>query len=195
MFTGKSTYCRKILVFVLIFLHLPPLFTQEIDVPVDIQYPLLLKILTFDRNYRKKVDKVLRIGILYQEESQRSVQVKNELIGIIRNSSLLSVDHIPVEYHALNSDADDLSSLLHSTKINVLYVTPMRMVKINDISEYCRNHGILSFSGVTEYVEKGLSLGITLKADKPQIVINVRSARAEGSDFDARLLKLSRIIE
>lgn len=193
----STKYNHKIiLVFLLIFLHLRPVYSQLMDVPVDIQYPLLLKILTFDRNFGKKTNGALKIGILYQEEWGKSVETKNELIEIIKNSSFFSLGNIPVRYQAIRvSEHSDIKSQLKNNNINVLYVTPMRMIKINDISYSCRESGILSFSGVIEYIESGLSIGVTLKNDKPQILINVKSARAEGSDFDSRLLKISKIIE
>jgi len=188
--------CNRILVLILILIHLRPLYAQSIDVPVEIQYPLLLKILTFDRNFNKETHNELKIGILYQEEYGRSVNIRNELISIIQNGSFSSVNNVPVHYQAIiYKDASELALQIKSNKIDVLYVTPMRMIRINEISDCCKKLQVLTFSGVTEYIKAGLSVGITLKGDKPQIIINNKSAKSEGSDFDSRLLQISRIVE
>lgn len=39
------------------------------------------------------------------------------------------------------------------------------------------------------------SVGIDLTGDRPDIVINLPAAKAEGADFDAQLLKLARVIQ
>ena len=44
------------------------------------------------------------------------------------------------------------------------------------------------------YVEAGLSVGLDIERDRPQIVVNLEASRAEGADFGAQLLKLARVL-
>jgi hypothetical protein len=43
-------------------------------------------------------------------------------------------------------------------------------------------------------VRRGVAVGIGLDQDKPQILINLASARAQGSDFDASLLRIATVL-
>jgi len=38
-------------------------------------------------------------------------------------------------------------------------------------------------------------VGVGLKGESPEIIINLPAAREEGSDFSSSLLKLARVIE
>ena len=43
-------------------------------------------------------------------------------------------------------------------------------------------------------MENGLAVGVGLRGKKPEILINLEAARAEGADFNAQLLRLARIV-
>jgi hypothetical protein len=49
-------------------------------------------------------------------------------------------------------------------------------------------------TGVPDYVRRGVAVGIGVVQDKPQVLINLAAARAEGSDFDASLLRIATIL-
>jgi hypothetical protein len=44
-------------------------------------------------------------------------------------------------------------------------------------------------------VDEGIAIGLDLKAERPEIVVNLEGARAEGADFTAQLLKLARLVQ
>ena len=44
------------------------------------------------------------------------------------------------------------------------------------------------------YVEGGLAIGVDMKGDRPEIVINLAASRAEGAELNAHLLKLARVV-
>jgi hypothetical protein len=47
---------------------------------------------------------------------------------------------------------------------------------------------------VPRYVETGLAIGVDMKGERPEIVINLAASRAEGADLTAHLLKLARLV-
>ena len=79
--------------------------------------------------------------------------------------------------------------------IDVFYVAPLRAIEVRKIAEISRLNGIKTITGVPEYVSDGLGVGIGLLKQRPLIIINLKAARAEGSEFRSQLLKLSRVIE
>jgi hypothetical protein len=95
------------------------------------------------------------------------------------------------------TSGDALSSSIKTNAISVIYIAPGNSNNISAITQASQSGKILTITGVPDYVEKGLSVGIGLKADdnKPEIIINLPISKAEGSDFDANLLKLARVIK
>lgn len=68
--------------------------------------------------------------------------------------------------------------------------------KLESIANIARNNSILTITGVPEYVENGtltISLGLK-KNNKPEIIVNLNSMRAEKHELSSQLLKLSKII-
>jgi hypothetical protein len=171
------------------------LHTQEMPVPVHVQLPVLMKIITFDRNLKKRDTKDLVIGILYQSKFRMSLDVKNQLVAALDDSPLKEVEGAPIRYMPVDlEDQTDLQSTILKGEITVLYITPLRAIDIGSITAVSQALRILSFTAVPDYVDLGVAVGLGTKGDYPQIIINLPSARAEGADFSSQLLKLAKII-
>lgn len=170
--------------------------TQEMAVPVNVQYSLFLKILTFDRNLETRVGDEIIIGIVYQRKFRRSLITKNELVKVMEESPIKKIENIPIRYVTIDigSDSDLLGAVLKDN-IDILYITPVRAVGIKTIADVSRANQIMTVTGVSDYVESGLAVGIGIKGEKPLIIINLLASIAEGADFSSQLLKLAKIIK
>ncbi len=167
---------------------------QEVAVPVQAQFPLFMKILTFDRNLKKRSKKEIVIGIVYQKKFRASLTVAEELEAAVAGSSVRSVAGIPVRCVPIDvGDADDLMEEVSRNGVNTLYVAPLRALSVKTVATVSRAKQIVTLTGVTEYVASGLSVGIGEKEGRPQILIGLSSAKAEGADFSSQLLKLARV--
>ncbi len=169
---------------------------QNIDVPIETQVPILMKILPLERNLAKKVQtsKSLNVLVIYQNRFRTSLSSKNKFIEEMKKAKTDFVGNINFfEYDFVNSQ--DLSAFLKKNKIDLIVVTPLRAINLSEISDISQQNKIFTFSLVPDYVVIGLTLGFELKLDKPQIIVNLSSARQEGLDFSSHLLKLARIIE
>ncbi len=170
-------------------------FTQEMPVPVEIQIPLFKKILTFDRNLKTRAGNDVVIGVLFQKGFKLSADVKNEFISVATRTQD-SIDGLPVHIVALEySDEPNLKNNLSKHNIDILYITPMRAIDFKMVTQLSQVHKILTITGVPQYVEDGISIGLDIKADKPQIIINLQSTKAEGADFSSKLLNLAKVIK
>lgn len=168
---------------------------EEAPVHPRVQMLILLKALTYDRNFEKRVGDKLIIGILYDSEDEDSQKIKKGVSDVLDSLSGKTVKGVPFIYVDLNYNSDDsFKNSIETKKIDVLYVTPSHKWDIESIVQVSQKTKMLTITGVTEYVTRGISLGIGLKESKPEIWINLDSARAEGSDFDSNLLKLCRVI-
>ena len=155
-------------------------------VPVDVQTDLLINIGKHDRSFDAKG---AILGVIYQEDFPESVVVKNEVIAEVKKRNL------PLTCVALEArNAPALRKKLIETNATIVYVAPLRALNIAEIASLTRLRGIRSATGMPEYVDLGIAVGIGLRNRRPLIIINLAGARAEGSDFSSQLLSLARIV-
>jgi hypothetical protein len=177
---------------------LPPAGAEQMALPVGRQVQLLFKILNYDRNLEKKAGPVLGIGIIYVGTDRDSRNATDEL-----ESALFKVKDIPVNKQGLPfkvydreyTSKADLERFVKEKLISVLYVAPGNARNLDDIVQLSRELGLTTATGVPEYVKRGVSVGMTLAQDAPQILINLQSTRAEGSEFTASLLRYATIVQ
>jgi len=168
---------------------------QEMPVSTDLQYQFLLKILTFDRNLETRIGDEIVIGILYQSKFRLSEITKNSLVSSIEKSSIKTLEDIPIRYVNIDLNRENnLAGVLSGENVDILYIAPLRAFNLKPIIELSQSNKILTFTGVPEYTEDGIGIGIGIKGNNPQIIINLNSSQLEGCDFSSKLLNLARII-
>lgn len=167
---------------------------QDIYLPVKAQLQIFFKILSFDRKLEERAGRDLVLGIVYQARFISSYNTKNEFMEEI-NQTRFSVNDYKIKYITIDLEVEDLEKAIVDNNIDILYITPLRAFDLQKIFQISRKCHILTLSGVPDYVESGVTAGVTVKDNKPQILINLSSARQENIDFSSQLLKLARIYE
>jgi hypothetical protein len=159
----------------------------SMPVPADVQLALFRNIWKLDRNFDGT--KQITLAIVYQENYSESVAAKDDLLAAIAQQKLPIV---PILMDAKSQQL--LSNGLHGADVDVVYITPLRALDVSEIGRISRYRRIRTITGVPEYVEAGLAVGIGLRRDRPLIIVNLEQARAEGSAFSSQLLALARIV-
>jgi hypothetical protein len=171
------------------------LAAQEVAVPVAVQVPILVKILNFDRNLAGRAAGRLVVGVLFQSRYRTSANVADEVCLALRVLPAGALGAIELSCVAIDLDATSaLDSALKRNRVQVLYVSPLRAVPLADVTAVSRSAGITTLTGVPRYVETGLAIGLDMKGERPEILINLAASRAEGADLTAHLLKLARLV-
>jgi len=168
---------------------------QEMAVPVNVQVPLFLKILTFDWNLKARVGNEIVVGIVYQSKFRASLNVKDKMMNQATEYAIKKIENIPIRYISVDLDEVNLVDAISSNKIDIIYVAPVRALGMGIITDLSRTQKILTLTGVPDYVESGISVGIGIRGEKPLIIINLPAAKAEGVDFSSQLLKLAKVIK
>lgn len=168
---------------------------QEMSVPVNLQFALFSKVLQFDRNLRTRSGDEIIFGVVYQSQFKSSRKVKEDFTGVVDGLSKKEIGQIPFRLLTLNLDEVDLAKEIVKSNFTILYITPLRAVDPASVAEVARRKGVLTLTGVPDYVESGVAVGLATKGGKPQILINLKVAKDEHADFSSQLLKLVRIIE
>lgn len=171
------------------------LLAQQMAVPVDVQLPIFLKILTFERNFAPRYGDQVVFGVLYRKQARDSVNVKESLVQAISRLKDKTEDGFHVRSVPIDLDREtDLAKSLEDNGVSVLYVTPLSLIDIQKITSISRARKLMTLSGVPEFAERGLSVSIGLKRNKPLIIVNLTAAQAEGANLSSQLLELSEVI-
>jgi hypothetical protein len=162
----------------------------------DLQVPLLLKILTYDRHFESKASRELAIGIVYSPEDPASLPAADQIFTTLYKFRDKTVKAKPIRYYLLEyTSPEKLERSIADRGISVLYVAPGNGPNLEALLKVSQARGVTTTTGVPEYVRRGVSVGIGLADDRPQILINQTSARAEGSEFDASLLRIATVLK
>ena len=187
--------CRCVLLLALLWCRPAPAAAQEVVTPLAVQYPLFLKMLTYDRSLDAHPNDDLVLGVVYQSRFRASLTTKDELLREASASPLKRVKSRNVRVVPLEADrAEDLVPLLRKHGIDALYVCPLRALSPEDVAAASAAARVVTLTGVPAYVRRGLAVGIDLQERKPRMLINLPAAVAAGSDFNARLLQLAEVI-
>lgn len=166
---------------------------QDVDVPMDVQLPILLKVLSFDRKLGTRAPTEVVVGIAFQGGNRASVLAKDDAVRALRAQAPPGT---ATELRVVPVDLDDTSlARAHAQQpLTHLYVTPLRATDIGAVATWARGAGVTTMTGVTRYVTDGLALGVGLRGGRPRILVNVEASRLEGADLSAELLKLAEVV-
>jgi YfiR/HmsC-like len=178
-------------------LRVPAAGTEPMPFKPDVQITLLLKILTYDRSFSVKAKSGVKIGVVYVASVPESVQVKDEILKTLQLVADRTIKNVPITAVALEyKDPKSLAAAVRSGGINVFYIAPGNADSLTELLRLSHTRGITTATGVPEYVQRGVAIGIGIKADKkPDILINLPSSRQEGSEFDASLLRIATVVK
>ncbi len=161
---------------------------QASAIPANVQVQLFSKIWMFDRSIAE--NDLIVMAVLYQSTFHASEEGKDQLVEAVR-AGRFKIRCVPV---ALD-DVGNVVKTLEHVKADVFYVTEMRGVSILDVVRVSRARHIKTITAVAGYVEGGVAIGLRVLDDKPVILVNLRAAKAEGSDLTAQLLRFSTVID
>ena len=162
-------------------------------VPFDIQVPLVLKALTYDRNLKGRAGEHVRIAVL---SPKGSASTAAELQASLAALPDRTVNGMPVSFREIKgSDEAALDQGLSEGHWAAIYVMPGfdrdDLAKIRRVAE---SRHVLAVAAEAQDVERGMVFGVAAQGGKPQLVVNLTGAKACGSDCDLALIRLSRVI-
>lgn len=189
-----SAWTLQCCVAVLLAIGASTTVAQEMALPPETQVSLLTRVLPFDRQFRARVGDELVIGVIYQRRYRESLNASSAVEEALNGHT--RIDGLPVRVVRIElTDVALLSESIETSDIDVLYVAPLRAQSLARITAITRTLRVLTFTGVPTYVDDGVAVGVTIRGQRPQILINLEAATAEGAHFSSELLKLARIVE
>jgi hypothetical protein len=166
-----------------------PIMAQEMDLPVDVQWSLLDKVLVWDRAFASRTEDGTVVGVLYQSGYRPSLLARDQVLaaadrledGVLARSRITLV---PLDA----STPQALRAELTTNKVDLLYVAPLRAYDLRRASAAAAELGVVTFTGVREFMTQGMGIGAGLRGGRREVLVNLEAARAQGMDLDAQLL-------
>jgi len=178
-----------------ILLFFAPARAEQMPLAVEAQIPLLLKVLTYDRNFEQKAGRELALGIVHDPSDRDSAKATAEVGSTLYKFAGKTVKKLPLKYFTIEfTGPADLERFVKEKHISVLYIAPGSAKALAAVLKVSEDLKLTTLTGVPDYVRRGVAVGIGVVQDKPQILINLAAARAEGSDFDASLLRIATVL-
>ena len=173
---------------------------ERMPIPPDVQVALLLKILTYDRSFQYKAKSAVSIGVIFVPGDPESVQAKDAIVKTLGQLGGRTIKNLPIKsvlipFTNAKDFPADLKKAWQTNSVNVFYVAPGSSALLAEVTKLSHAQGVTTATGVPEYVNQGIAIGIDAQQNKPQIVINLPSSKSEGSEFDASLLRIARVVK
>ena len=64
-----------------------------------------------------------------------------------------------------------------------------------NLTQYCQANSVLSITGLSKFVDDGVTLGIGVENGKPKILLNLSSTKAENINWNPQILKVASTID
>ena len=155
---SRGLVCLLLVVFPLVG------YGEEMPVPAQHQVPLILKILTYDRNFSQKMRSGLRIGIVYNPWNSKSHQAHRDLARTLDDFSTKTIKKLPIQYIPLKYRGEsELAKRTKAHQLNLLYIMPGNKKHLPALIRFSQAHQITTVTGVPDYVKKGIAVGIGVK--------------------------------
>jgi hypothetical protein len=183
---------RRVCRFVLLLLVFAPGLraAEEMPIPVEDQVTLILKTLTYDRQLEFKAKGNLTLGIVYNPADPTSVRVSHEVSDVLTKFATKRVKGLPLSQYLVEySNPAQLDVVLNTRTIAVFYVCP-GVKNLEYLLKTSEQHQITTTTGVPGFVKQGVAVGVGFNGERPQMLVNRASAKAEGVEFDASLLRI-----
>jgi hypothetical protein len=193
----KKTTCWFMLTLFLAGVVPARALTAEEKVPTELQAKLFLTALTYDKNLQTNVHEKLTIGIVFFPgtiQSKETAQQFSKALEKFKDKKVSgrTINSVVFAYQGNNK----LKGRVAREGINVMYISSGEKDVIQDVLQVCTSEKVFSLGcSARSVLEYSVSMAIGIKANKPKIYLNLASAKAEGSNFSSKFLRVVKIVD
>jgi len=164
------------------------------DIDFGTALPALIKILAYDVNFDARG--VGPFTVLVVNEPSQAKQ-RDELVTALKALAALKIKTRPVAWvsYEYRDEAGLQAEIDRSHAAALLVVPGMTMPVVKSVWDVAQDNQLYALALEAQMVEQLLPVGVTMSGDKPQIIINEKSAKAVGVRFDTAVLRVARVVQ
>ena len=166
---------RLFILIVLTLISSTAIFAQATDAPANVAAAITTKLISFEKNISGTAQD---ITIYVMGDAAVATEYSKAIGKNIGKATLKKVD---------SGDG------VPTSKPNILFVG--KAADVAKALEYSRANKILSVTGIVDYVNKGVTLGVGVEGGKPKILLNLSSSSDEGLDWNPAIIKIAKTIK
>jgi hypothetical protein len=178
----------------LVFLVAAPVAAGEVDALHAL--PILLKVLTYDRNFHSRGSGEF---VVLVPAEPASAATREQIFVLIKTLSLTTIQTRPLKFVPVDyKDPAALDEQVQKTRAQaILAIHGLSAATLKAISDVAQTNQIYTLALDAQTVQSdALALGVEPKEDgKPQVVINLTAAKSVGAVFENSVLKLAKLIQ
>lgn len=169
---------------------------QDAGVGASLEATLFFKVLTYDRNLKKRSGSKLVVGVVYSEASEASKKVRDEMVTAFQTvGKKVTVQGMAPRVVAVAFDEAKLTSSLRDAGVTAIYVAPGLEASLATIVIASKDRKAPTLTRKQKQVEAGLAIGVVAKNGKPKIVVNVTAAKALEMDLDPKIIGIASVVK
>jgi hypothetical protein len=162
--------------------------------PAEREAAIVSRALTFERSLNERVgDRVIGIAVLHRSADAASERCAAEWQAGFAPLSGVKIQDRNLAFKSLSYSAEAIGSA-RASGIHVFVVCPGLSQEAAEITRASRSQRILTVGTLLSYVEQSMTFGVFREQDRYQMVVNLRTASAEGVTFSSSMLKLARVL-
>lgn len=167
-------------------------FPEELDLKAAL--PVLLKVITYDVNFDARGSGPF-VVLVVSDSNQMAARAA--LVATLRDVSISEVKKRPLKYAPLEfRDEAQLQGEIERVKASALLVVPgASAATVKAMWDLAQDNQLYALALEASTVQSSFPLGVTTSGDKPQIVINEKSAKAVGIRFETVVLRMAKVIQ
>ncbi len=164
------------------------------EVDVKAAMPVLLKVLTYDANFDSRGAGPFNVLIVSDAAQSRA---RDALLESLKTITVTKVKNRQVTFAGTEfKDEGALQGEIDRSKASALLLMPgVPLATVKAVWDVAQDNQLYALGLEATMVEQMLPVGVTMAGDKPQIIINEKSAKAVGVRFETAVLRLARVIQ
>ena len=175
---------------------LPALISsQEAPIPLAEQSAILLKGLMRNRSLANSKGQTIHIGVLYKSIDGAAAEASQIGAAFAEagkdGAAKFAISAEPIQFESMIQ----LIKLLDTARFNGIYIHTSMLSGLSTVLQVTRGKKIASLGGSRAFVERGVSLGVYRKNNKPRLILNLQTCRIEGLDFDPSIALISTVLK
>lgn len=165
------------------------------DLPMDLQVPLFLRVLTYDRALNRNGGGELVIAVLYDAGNAASNTARTSFVRAVRGGRVSSVAGRSIKVVEINAAAGQVDASLKQHRAAAAYVAPGLDARLREIVSAATANKVTLLSGSASHARRGVAVAVGEQGGKPKLFINLPAARSAGADLPAPLLNIAEVIQ
>jgi hypothetical protein len=152
---------------------------------------LMLKVITYDNAFARTGEGAFVVLVPYAGADREQA---DEVIAAADTLAQKMILHRTLKFVPVK--AEELSAKAAEQHASAVLMPPGAPASLTQrIVSVAASQHIYSLAMDPERVDEGIALGVGTNNGKPQLVINITSARAEGCDFQPSVLKVAKTVQ